>query len=378
MDMAYVLEGQPGGEGRLVTESSWTLWDDFIWNDPDASVPTDLEEGHIIGLGWMYLDGNDEGDRHWFYCGGSEVEDQWRTSASISDFLLKPLDRDVWNIRPPYCPGPEVDDDSVVIWESWRPIKADSSGIYSLSFSPDGHTLASPGVDGTIQLWDVSTGTLQATLEAPGRYIVAFSPDGRTLAVGCSRSMIWLWDVRSGQLDSSLTMDGSASSLAFSPDGSTLAVGSGGENTVELWDVKTGQFVTSDIAYVCELSIMAICESLAFSPDGETLACGVSGGDLRLFEVGAGRRVSGELPKRAPKRTEQPCDGMAPFGGKGSVSFSPDGSKLAYGTYRGTALMDMDSRQPLRRIEDRGYVAFSPDGHTLAIQGHPERAPEYG
>ena len=66
MDMAYEFEVQPTGEDWLWTESSWTLWDDFIWNDPDASVQTDLEEGNIIGLGWMYRDVNDGGDLRFF------------------------------------------------------------------------------------------------------------------------------------------------------------------------------------------------------------------------------------------------------------------------------------------------------------------------
>ena len=370
MDMAYVFEGQLRGEGLLVTESSWTLWDDFIWNDPDASVQTDLEEGHIIGLGWIYHDVNDEGDRSVFYCSGPEAEDQYRTSASISDFLLEPLDEYVWGYTfPPYCPGPEVDDDSVVIWQSWKSIKAASSAIYSLSFSPDGHTLAS--ASGKIRLWDVSTGTLQATLEEPGD-IVAFSPDGLTLASGSSYGTIWLWDVRTGQLeesqlDSSLTRLhlGHASSLAFSPDGRTLAVG-GYWPSISLWDVRTGKLDIKHTFYYGDPIGDVHCGSVAFSPDGKTLACGRETGALRLWEVGREGRVSKSGFESAAKRTDLPF--QDPTYGNGSVSFSPDGSKLAYGITTGnTALMDMASRERLIRIEDRGEVAFSPDGHTLAI-----------
>ena len=51
MDMAYAYEN-----GYLLIESSWTAWDDFIWNDEDASVQTDLQEGNIIHLGWVFHD----------------------------------------------------------------------------------------------------------------------------------------------------------------------------------------------------------------------------------------------------------------------------------------------------------------------------------
>lgn len=69
--------------------------------------------------------------------------------------------------------------------------------IYSVAFSPDGRTLAGCGPDGTILLWDISTGTLRHTLYGYWRGSVdsiAFSPDGQTLASGGHNRNVHLWE----------------------------------------------------------------------------------------------------------------------------------------------------------------------------------------
>ena len=73
--------------------------------------------------------------------------------------------------------------------------------VASISFSPDGGTLASGGYDGTIRLWDAETGALKQTIRrAQGVEGVVFSPDGSTFATGSGvSSTLHLWDAETGE-----------------------------------------------------------------------------------------------------------------------------------------------------------------------------------
>ena len=66
-----------------------------------------------------------------------------------------------------------------------------------MAYSPDGTTLASAGRDGTLKLWDLTTGRVRFTLHARHSILssaVAFSPDGKTL-VSCGGQVVQFWDV---------------------------------------------------------------------------------------------------------------------------------------------------------------------------------------
>ena len=114
---------------------------------------------------------------------------------------------------------------------------AHQNGVYALSFSPQGHFLASGGGDSLVKLWDAN-GKLISSL--PGHkgivYRVRFDASSSRLASTSADHTAKIWDVQSGTLLFSLK-DHSAPvwGVAFSSNDNSIATSSG-DKTVKLWD----------------------------------------------------------------------------------------------------------------------------------------------
>ena len=163
----------------------------------------------------------------------------------------------------------------------------------SLVFSPGGKSLAATGIDSPceIQVWNLQTGStrvLKGTWK--GSTSISFSPDGNTIAAAGSdrsNSAIRIWDLETGTARVLGQASRQITSIAFLPDGKHLAAGSWDE-TVRVWNVRTGDSRTLGDNCSCIVR-------LAVSNKGDRIAASSLDGRLRIWDVETGRsRIAGQ------------------------------------------------------------------------------------
>jgi WD40 repeat protein len=266
------------------------------------------------------------------------------------------------------------DDKTVKLWK-WdgavlvpvRTLGEHSSGVFAMSFNPQGTVIASATSDGMLYLWDVESGKplKSVRLGWQGLLCLAFSPDGMTIAAGGFDKGVELR--RTDTLESVGTLRGHKEwvlSLVFLPDGKTL-VSAGGHFDLETQrSDRPGELKLWDVAGLKErLSVdgyeKGIC-SVALSADGKTLATGDFSNLGRLWDVDA---------LLAAARARETADA-------GAADVLKDALLLM--NFEKDTFYDKDGKTYVRDLSGRGNdglcdnVAFTPDGKAgggLLCQG---------
>jgi len=241
-----------------------------------------------------------------------------------------------------------------------------------LALGADGKTLAVGGMgagrmSGVVHIWDMDSGEEKQSLECPAWInAIAFAPGATVLGAACQDNTIRLWDLRTGAEAAKLNGHANlASALAFSPNGKFLASGSQDQSLV-LWDL--GHLRKQATLFGHSGPVM----SLAYAPDGRTLASGGFSGEV--FEWTA-------TDQRAPtvlRGDEGPSLGQGLFQ---PVAFSPDGKLLAMSSGSRIILWNCQRMAKHLVLEESDKPAqpginfggkqmesltFAPDGKTLA------------
>ena len=103
-----------------------------------------------------------------------------------------------------------------------RTLEGHSSFVSAVTFSPNGHFIASASSDSTVQIWETQTGALRSALEGHSKAVraVAFSPDSQLIASASHDKTVRLWDAQTGSVRSALEGHcNTANAITISPDG---------------------------------------------------------------------------------------------------------------------------------------------------------------
>jgi WD40 repeat protein/serine/threonine protein kinase len=265
--------------------------------------------------------------------------------------------------------------------------------VHVVTFSPDGHLLATGGEGHAIKLWDAQTGQERApdgrhsgpalsvdvsrngellawgygggTIEVhnisdaaalqlvqrPFRRVtsVEFQPNGNLLAASYSDGSISLWDPKSGTQTVNWTAPSRVNHLAFSPDGRRLV--SSGDDGIRIWDATTGREQANlPMEYPGP-------EMTAFLPMGQRLFS-ISKTQFQIWDIGARRLLAMHPIKSAPPSRS------------GEVAIHPGGRIFAHSGNDEIRLYQMNDGE-IVEVEMVGRhpqvhsLCFSPDGKTL-------------
>lgn len=190
---------------------------------------------------------------------------------------------------------------------------------------------------------------------------LAFSKDGKTLVSSSYHdNTVNLWDVNTGQLKKSWT---GLISIALSEDGKTLAGSKQDDNTIELWDIKTGSLKKSLIGHSSRITF------IAFNADGKDLVSRDSK-TINLWNLNTGKLIS-----NIASGLEQCLGSVFSPNGQILAIYNINGYKKDHLFYTSIILWDVKKGQEIRTINIEAStsfnikvpIAFSHDGKTLFI-----------
>ncbi|CAD8167968.1 unnamed protein product [Paramecium octaurelia] len=226
-----------------------------------------------------------------------------------------------------------------------------SGAVRLLSLSPNGTALASVHGINHILFWNLKTRKNKSILngESGQVYSLCFSPDGNTLLFSI-KNIIHLWDVKSEKKTQFVSPTTYVSLICFSPDGNTLASGSGGDQQINLWDVKTLDHKLIIPSYPGR--VLSMC----FSPDGTTLASlNQQDKSIYLWDAKTGQKKS--ILKGHSKAVSQIC-------------FSYSGILASCSSDKTIHLWDVKAREQKTQLDGHNsgvvQICFSPDFSILA------------
>ncbi|MCL1464728.1 caspase family protein [Argonema galeatum] len=234
--------------------------------------------------------------------------------------------------------------------------------IWSIIFSHDGQTIASAGVGGKINFWDVN-GKHKGELKTKGEiYKIRFGSDSQTIvSTNIYDKTVNIWQLRNYNnyysynnykpLSSFNNHRDAVYGLAISPNGELIA-SSSWDGEIKVWRINSKEIVHT---FRHDTPVF----SVDFSSNGEFLASGSRGGKVKVWNL-----KTGQLIKTFTNHTDDIY----------AVNFSSDSQMLVSASEDKTVkLWDIRKLKLIKTLfghtDAVNSAVFSPDGKIIASTG---------
>lgn len=169
--------------------------------------------------------------------------------------------------------------------ETLRTLEGHTDRVTSVSFSPDGQTIATTSFDQTTRLWDRQTGNFKTVL--PGHkgavFSAGFSPTEQKIVTVGNDGLVKLWDYQGNSLPAWKAHSQPINHVSFSPDGKTIITASD-DLTAATWTVAGAPLrkLTGHRHIVLKAR---------FNQTGDTIATASNDGSIILWNASQGTSV---------------------------------------------------------------------------------------
>jgi len=247
-----------------------------------------------------------------------------------------------------------------VLVEGGEPLKENLNSFYidnqilanTVVISPNGETIVSGSMDGSIRVWDIKTGKLLKIFQGHKKWIntVAISQNGEMIVSASSDKTIKVWNFKTGKLIKTLQVYSNIISVAISPNGKKIVSASYDHQDINIWDIKTGKRFK-----VLQGHKKAVT-SIAISSNGEMIVSSSEDKTIKVWNM-----ETGELLKTLQGHQDTVISVAISSNGKRIASGSRDKTIKIWSIQTGKLLKTLQGHQKIVIS-----VAISSNGKRIA------------